>query len=128
MGKDSDTPVEAVWSDRTLQHAATIWELETADAKCTARAQRIIFDKHWHSWNQAKADASIDTTCELCGEGDSLKYLLVECQHPHYKEIRDECLATIRYNACGQRNRSTCLKRNVHMGIKPVHMGIKPLV
>ena len=89
LGKDADTPVEAVWSDRTLQHAAIIWELEKADAKCTARAQRIIFDKHWHSWNQAKADAFIDTTCEHCGEGDSLKHLLVECQHPHYKEIRD---------------------------------------
>ena len=98
LGKDADTPVEVVWSDRTLQHAAIIWELEMADAKCTARAQRIIFDKHWHSWNQAKADATIDTTCEHCGEGDSLKHLLVECQHTHYKEIRDECLATIRYD------------------------------
>ena len=105
LGKDADTPVEAVWSDRTLQHAAIIWELETADAKCTARAQRIIFDKHWHSWNQAKADATIDTTCEHCGEGDSLKHLLVECQHTHYKEIRDECLATIRYDLSYNVNR-----------------------
>ena len=24
--------------------------------------------------------------------------MLVECQHPHYKEIRDECLATIKYD------------------------------
>ena len=38
----TDTPIDSFWSDRTLQHAATIWELEKADAKCTARAQRII--------------------------------------------------------------------------------------
>ena len=97
-GWEKTSTLLAVWSDRTLQHTAIIWELEKADAKCTARAQRIIFDKHWHSWNQAKADASIDATCELCGEGDSLKHLLVDCQHPHYKVIRDECLATIKYD------------------------------
>ena len=97
LGK-TETPIDAFWSDRTLQHAATIWELEKADAKCTARAQRIIFDKHWHSWNQAKGDSEIDTTCELCGDVDSLKHMLVECQHSHGKEIRDECLATIRYD------------------------------
>ena len=83
----TDTPIEAFWSDRTLQHAATIWELEKADAKCTARAQRIIFDKHWHSWNQAKGDAEIGNTCEICGEVDSLKHMLVECQHAHGKEM-----------------------------------------
>ena len=75
-----------------------IWELGTANAKNTASAQRIIFDKHWHSWNQAKADAGIDTVCERCGEPDSLKHLLVECQHVHGKEVRDECLATVKHD------------------------------
>ena len=47
--KRGDVPIEAFWSDRTLRHAAAIWEIDKADAKCTARAQRIIFDKHWQS-------------------------------------------------------------------------------
>jgi hypothetical protein len=75
-----------------------IWELGTANTKNTARAQRIIFDKHWHSWNQAKADADIETMCERCGEVDSLRHLLVECQHVHGKEVRDECIATVRHD------------------------------
>ena len=66
--------------------------------KNTASAQRIIFDKHWHSWNQAKADADIDTVCERCGEPDSLTHLLVECQHVHGKKVRDECLATVKHD------------------------------
>jgi hypothetical protein len=98
LGRGPDVPTETFWSDRTLQHAAVIWELGTANAKNTASAQRIIFDKHWHSWNQAKADVGIDTVCERCGEPDSLKHLLVECQHVHGKEVRDECLATVKHD------------------------------
>ena len=98
LGREKDAPVEAFWSDRTLQHAAVIWELGTANTKNIARAQRIIFDKHWHSWNQAKADADIETMCERCGEADSLRHLLVECQHVHGKEVRDECIATVRHD------------------------------
>ena len=90
--------MEAFWSDRTLQHAAVIWKLGTANTKNTARAQRIIFGKHWHSWNQAKADADIDMLCERCRETDSLRHLLVECQHVHGKEVRDECLATVKHD------------------------------
>ena len=102
--EDSDAPVEAFWSDRTLRHAAIIWELQKADAKWTARAQRIIFDKNWHSRNRAKADASIDITCELCREDNSLKHLLVECQHFQYKKIRDKSLATIRHDLSYNKN------------------------
>ena len=91
-------PTETFWSDRTLQHAAVIWELGAANEKNTASAQRIKFDKHWHSWNQAKADVGIDTVCERCGEPDSLKHLLVGCQHVHGKEVRDECLATVKHD------------------------------
>jgi hypothetical protein len=87
LGRGPDAPMKTFWSDRTLQHAAVIWELGTANAKNTASAQRIIFDKHWHSWNQAKADADIDTVCERCGEPDSLKHLLdkqMRCQACRY--------------------------------------------
>ena len=96
LGRGENAQIESFWSERTLQHAAIIWELEKTDTKDTAKAQRIIFDKHWHSWNQAKADSEVDTRCELCGEQDSQKHLLVECQHLHGKEVREECMATIK--------------------------------
>ena len=77
------------WANRTLNHAAIIWEMDVSkDSRSAARSQRICFDKHWHMWNQAKADPTLNTSCPHCKLPDSLGHLLTECQHERWKEVR----------------------------------------
>ena len=59
------------------------------------RAQRVIFDKLWFSWNIAKATPLTEVICPLCGHADSLSHLVQSCPDPVCAGIRNEGLDEI---------------------------------
>ena len=50
------------WRDATVGLAAKVWDLSDKSLMMAARAQRVIFDKLWFSWNHAKADSDVAVT------------------------------------------------------------------
>ena len=87
------------WANRTLKHAAIIWEMDkNKDSRSTAKSQRICFDKHWHSWNQAKFDQTVDTSCPQCKMPDSLGHLLTECQHERWRDVRQAAIDQVTHD------------------------------
>ena len=75
LGREKNTPVEAFWSDRTLQHAAVIWELGTANTKTlpgpsalylTNIGTRGIRPRQTQTSRRCANDVERRTHCDIC--------------------------------------------------------------
>ena len=94
LGLTTDPPA-LYWRDATICLAAKVWDMPSKSLSMAARAQRVIFDKLWFSWNIAKAAPLTEVICPLCGNADSLSHLVQSCPDPVCAGIRNEGLDEI---------------------------------
>ena len=80
--RDRDLPPK--WQNYHLPLTARIWQLK-GKQQISNMVNRLIFDKHWHSGNRAKASKSpLQTSqlekCPFCPNPDSAAHWIVHCQ------------------------------------------------
>ena len=100
LGLPSDPPA-LYWRDATIRLAAKVWDMSSKKILMAARAQRTIFDKFWFSWNAHKSDSTVDVTCPLCLQPDSLSHLVQHCPDPVCEGIRNDGLEEILGHSLG---------------------------
>ena len=92
----STNPPASRWRDATVNFAARVWDFPDKSLMMVARAQRVIFDKLWFSWNLAKSDPDAEVICPLCEGADSLGHLVQACPDPVCAGIREDGLEEIK--------------------------------
>ena len=89
LGLPTDPPAKH-WTDLTTRFAATAWGMEGSHIVRASSAQRVMWDKLWFSWNEAKSNPLCSIICPLCGAPDSLAHLVRACPDPVCASIRKE--------------------------------------
>ena len=84
---------DPLWKHASVQHAAAVWGLTHLSQVQRARANRIIYNKHWFPWNTARYGLTFDDIindglCPLCGELDSLAHLIFLCNDVTCRRVR----------------------------------------
>ena len=88
-------PPALYWRDASVAFAAKAWGMAHRSIPMAARAQRVIFDKLWFSWNVAKGVPGTEVVCPLCGQDDSLSHLIQRCPAASCAIIRNEGIEAI---------------------------------
>ena len=88
-------PPSSHWRDASVGFAAKAWGMVHKSIPMAARAQRVIFDKLWFSWNIAKGVPGTEVVCPLCEQPDSLAHLIQLCPAVKCTNIRNEGLEAI---------------------------------
>ena len=92
----------AYWEDNTLPLAAIVFGMEHCSISYAAKKLRILYDKGWYGRHILKGidnledqDIPEDSLCPLCGQPDSLRHWLSECQHSAMVECRRDILESL---------------------------------
>ena len=88
------------WHNRFIPLAALLWDFSKNPASL-AFHNRILWDKHWHQGNKAKAvdDPKLKDTiskCPLCAETDSAYHWNLFCDYPRAHRIRQDTISSLR--------------------------------
>jgi hypothetical protein len=94
LGLPTDPPAKH-WSVLTTRFAARAWDMVGSHIVKASSAQRVMWDKLWFSWNEAKSNPLCPIVCPVCGALDSLAHLVRSCPDPVCVSIRREGIAEI---------------------------------
>jgi len=89
---DRHHPADPSYREASSKHAAVVWRIPLLSIPGRARALRIIYHKAWLPWNVARFGAhdheGADGLCPICGDIDSPKHLICNCQDLISRQIR----------------------------------------
>jgi ribonuclease HI len=90
-----------LWQNLNIPLASELWQL-TTNTTNRSLCNRLLFDKHWHGRNQAKAIKddpvlhALTSKCPLCVCSDSVQHWTTQCSHPRAQSIRKETISKLR--------------------------------
>ena len=89
------------WTDTTPALAAQIYDVHKSSLPQAPHKAKLIWDKHWHKGNRAKAaqtatDYNEQSICPLCKETDFQQHWIRECQELNLPEPHKRTLPTTR--------------------------------
>jgi hypothetical protein len=90
-----------LWQTLNIPLASELWQL-TTNTTNRSLCNRLLFDKHWHGRNQAKAIKNdpvlhaLTSKCPLCVCPDSVQHWTTQCNHPRAQTIRKDTISKLR--------------------------------
>jgi len=90
-----------LWQTLNIPLASELWQF-TTNTTNRSLCNRLLFDKHWHGRNQAKAIKddpilhALTSKCPLCVYPDSVQHWTTQCIHPRAQTIRKDTITKLR--------------------------------